>query len=263
MQVPSVLLCSDKVISIDYGSSVRTDGMGCPANEGNAPGLVFLDEDYEYGSSGAGAGGSGGAVKDTKTGNVQRGGVGVTVYPGPGANYAVSSGSGGGCPGSTLCYNQTYVNYHDESAASLQNSINRYNSGGGIIMMYAKKSIYVNGAISADGGAGNIVDVIETNDKKKSAKATSLGNGGGSGGTIICAAKILMGKGNFSASGGVGGGTTTPNLENMKTDYSGGGGAGGQIWIYSFDADKAAPADTLSDLYNYTGVVNVQGEVKG
>ena len=125
-----------------------------------------------------------------------------------------------------MCYNQTYDHsgkYHNGANSTLM----RYNGGGGIVIVYGASSVKIDGEVSARGGDGNVMTVIEGRPPLSGVQRTYLGSGGGAGGTIVCATtKSVLGKGNFTAAGGRGGGRHSPGAgaAYTPTNYSGGGG---------------------------------------
>jgi hypothetical protein len=161
--------------NLQYNSTISADGMGCNPKNGSGAGLPGF-----YGSSGGGGAGFGGS-----------GGTGYNAPESGGGNYDETgylySGSGGGCSvsGGENCDAGSY--------------------GGGMIAIYAKQKITLNGTISANGFNG-----VEC-------------SGGGSGGSISLITDTLSGVGVITTNGGIGG--TCP--------WPGGGGGGGYIEIYS------------------------------
>ena len=101
----AVLLCADSMVELQEGSMVRTDGRGCPANNGDAPGQQPLLGGSSYrsallsGGSGGGNGGAGGVSGVSPASAITyatqiAGGTGMENYPESG--QAISAGSGGG-----------------------------------------------------------------------------------------------------------------------------------------------------------------------
>jgi hypothetical protein len=162
--------------NLQYNATISADGMGCNPMNGSGAGLPGF-----YGKSGgggAGYGGSGGTGYNNN--NINGGGN----YDETGYLY---SGSGGGCSvsGGENCDAGSY--------------------GGGMIAIFAKQKITLNGTISANGFNG-------------------VGcSGGGSGGSISVITDTLTGVGVITTNGGNGG--TCP--------WPGGGGGGGYVEIYS------------------------------
>jgi hypothetical protein len=266
LHAPAILVCSEHSVNVAWGATLRADGLGCSANDGPAPGGVAYDEtdDFTYGGSGAGNGGSGGAVSAESEELVVAGGLGMKTYPSP--LTSLSSGSGGGCynkneDGVGGCYNQTYA-INGSHIANLQQY---YNSGGGIVVIYGRYTVNINGAVTANGGGGNVMYVPEGSKYNDESIDVYVGSGGGAGGSVAVATVSLLGYGNFSAHGGRGGGTNSHDY--VPTDYlvaySGGGGAGGQVRLYSVNPSTGAWAFASGSMYNFTGLVSVKGGLEG
>ena len=91
------------------------------------------------------------------------------------------------------------------------------------------------------------------------------GGGGGSGGIIISISGALVGRGNYSANGGLGGGIYSPGdtASRVPVDYYGAGGGGGQVWLYSMNSWRNSIAEPNGKFFNYSGYVDVQGGAGG
>ena len=241
---PATLMCSEGLVSISSQSHVQADGLGCSANNGVSPGST--DVYTLSGGSGGGYGGAGGTVM-TETGLID-GGFGQTDYPE--AVTPFSSGSGGGCSHSLDCGGS-----YEVSGPSSRYNV-PYMNGGGIIVVYAKRILTLWGTLSANGGAGKVMH---------SSRDDRVGGGGGSGGIIISISGALVGRGNYSANGGLGGGIYSPGdtASRVPVDYYGAGGGGGQVWLYSMNSWRNSIAETNGKFFNYSGYVDVQGGAAG
>ena len=171
----SLILFCGHTLTFEGNSTFSANGMGCNPTNGTGAGKPGTFN--SVGGGGGGLGGSGG----TGYNNPNSGGSAFAE------NGDLYSGSGGGC--STL--------------ASVSCNYGSY--GGGMIAIFAKHKIQLNGTISANGlnGVGC--------------------SGGGAGGSISIGTDALSGVGNIEAAGGTGGSCSTP----------GGGGGGGYIQMYS------------------------------
>ncbi|HEY71208.1 MAG TPA: hypothetical protein G4O08_11560, partial [Anaerolineae bacterium] len=170
-------------LSIASGGVVSSDGRGYGSQSGPGAGKYS----YDAGASGAGHGGIGGAGQGQPTGGASYG----SLY------QPVDLGSGGGTR-----YSETWCG----------------GAGGGAIHLIASGVVTIDGALSANGGAG---------------LAGDRGCGGGSGGSLWIEAGSLTGAGRISVDGGPGSGNSR----------LAGGGAGGRIAI---DSDSVDPDLTIS-----------------
>jgi len=126
---------------------------------------------------------------------------------GPGAGYGGTGGRGGAAGGPTYgsCTSPSSLG---SGGTSVYSGTGGW--GGGSVVLKAGGTIWVDGAVSVNGGNG-VGFYLAT------------GGGGGSGGSIWLTAAKLAGKGSISSNGGQGGDVVYQD---------GGGGAGGRIALY-------------------------------
>ena len=186
-------------LTLDNGSSISSDGLGCTATTGSDHG-TGPDADTNICSTSTGSpGGSTAGNQNRSTGGGGYGGVG--------GDGLTTSG------GSPAYGDENAPTLFGSSGGSTERSGKVGGTGGGIVRIEANDTLTVNGEITADGSLG----VVTGNGWK-------VVTGGGSGGSIYIVTETITGTtGSFSAVGG--------NGQADQTHYSGGGG-GGRVAIF-------------------------------
>ena len=199
---------------------VRTDGRGCPANNGDAPGQQPLLGGSSYrsallsGGSGGGNGGAGGVSGVSPASAITyatqiAGGTGMENYPESG--QAISAGSGGGA-GFGYSANTTQNSiaagqntYYTESVANNYDFTLIYGAGGGMVVIYSGIGMVFNGIISCNGAQGGVTLNTSTSTFPLGNDTMAYaGNGGGAGGTAVLITPELRGNGTVFVTGGSG-----------------------------------------------------------
>ena len=147
-------------------------------------------------------------------------------------DWFLGSGGGGGSPDT------------ESDGDDLDNYSSDGGNGGGLVAIFAGQSLWVNGAILADG------EDAENAQSPSHDQGENGAGGAGSGGTIYLASPTLSITGTVSAQGGTGGLSSSYNLGTPYGSAFGGNGGDGRIRLdYDSLSGSSSPTAGHTDLW--------------